>query len=169
MWTSTIRFSPLSSLLYPPPCLSPCVRPNHSYLPDLRVVFCSASLSCLAISVPLLYLYACTRSYCRFYSHVCSLHNRPASFPCTPFLVSPSVSLSLACPSFPSELFVLSPVNLMPLFNSIRLRVPAFSWQDYRESPHPQKFDSYGGRMPTTTPTYPRELRPTMPTLGCPE
>lgn len=71
----------------------------------------------------LLYLCVCTWSYCRFYSHVCSsLHNRPTSFPCTPFLVSPCVSLSLACPSFPSESSVLSPVNLMPpFFNSTQL------------------------------------------------
>ena len=158
---TTTRYPPLRSLLYPSPCLSPCVRPNHSYLPDPRVGFLFRFSVCLAASVLLLYLYACTRSYCRFYSHVCSsLHNRPTSFPCTPSLVSPRVSLSLACPqnrlSFVSR---QSHASLLQLYSdscpSIRIG------QAVGSHPNSQEFDSCGERVPTRTPICLRWLHAT--------
>jgi len=60
-----------------------------THLPDLRVVclfpvsFGRLPVSLSSSSVSPFYIYVCTRSYCRFYSCMCSsLHNCPTSFPC---------------------------------------------------------------------------------------
>jgi len=134
--------NPAFTLSLHPPVRLPCGR--VSCFPFLRSTksplsarpacrFCLCRLSiCLAVGVaPLLYLCACTRSYCRFYSHVCVLR---CIVVLPVFLVPSSLSLSVSLSLLP-EYFPQIRLSRLWLISCLLFNYTQPSFADCRESP----------------------------------
>jgi len=99
--------------------------------PACRFCLCRLSI-CLAVGVaPLLYLCACTRSYCRFYSHVCVLR---CIVVLPVFLVPSSLSLSVSLSLLP-EYFPQIRLSRLWLISCLLFNYTQPSFADCRESP----------------------------------